>query len=36
MGIDPLASGRITLDTGDREGKRSRAFGAPVRVRSEV
>ena len=36
MGIDPLAAGRITLDTGDREGKRSRAFCSPVRVPSEV
>jgi hypothetical protein len=36
MGVDPLAAGRITLDTGDREGKRSRAFCSPVRVPSEV
>jgi hypothetical protein len=36
MGIDPLASGRITLDTGEREGKRSRAFCSPVRVPDEV
>lgn len=36
MGIDPLASGRITLDTGERAGKRSRAFCAPVRVPDEV
>lgn len=36
MGIDPLASRRITLDTGEREGKRSRAFCAPVRVPDEV
>ena len=36
MGIDPLAAGRITLDTGDREGKRSRAFCSPVRVPDEV
>jgi hypothetical protein len=36
MGIDPLASGRITLDTGDRPGKRSRAFCAPVRIPEEV
>ncbi len=36
MGIDPLAGGRITLDTGEREGKRSRAFCAPVRVPEEV
>jgi hypothetical protein len=36
MGIDPLASGRITLDTGEREGKRSRAFCSPVRVPDDV
>jgi hypothetical protein len=36
MGIDPLAAGRITLDTSEREGKRSRAFCAPVRVPDEV
>lgn len=36
LGIDPLASGRIRLDTGEREGKRSRAFCAPVRVPEEV
>jgi hypothetical protein len=36
MGIDPLAAGRITLDTGEREGKRGRAFCAPVRVPDEV
>jgi hypothetical protein len=36
MGIDPLALGRIRLDTGEREGKRSRAFCAPVRVPDEV
>jgi hypothetical protein len=36
MGVDPLASGRIVLDTGEREGKRSRAFCAPVRVPEEV
>jgi hypothetical protein len=36
MGVDPLASGRIRLDTGEREGKRSRAFCAPVRVPEEV
>src|SRR5205085_6369459 len=36
MGIDPLAHGRITLDTGEREGKRSRAFCSPVRVPDEV
>jgi hypothetical protein len=36
LGVDPSASGRITFDTGDREGKRSRAFCAPVRVPNEV
>ena len=36
MGIDPLASGRIVFDTGEREGKRSRAFCSPVRVPDEV
>lgn len=36
MGVDPLATGRIRLDTGEREGKRSRAFCAPVRVPEEV
>ncbi len=36
MGIDPEANGRIILDTGDRDGKRSRAFCAPVRVPDEV
>lgn len=36
MGIDPLAGGRITLDTGERPGKRARAFCAPVRVPEEV
>ncbi len=36
MGIDPAAAGRVTFDTGDREGKRSRAFCSPVRVPDEV
>ena len=36
MGIDPLAAGRITLDTSEREGKRARAFCSPVRVPNEV
>src|SRR5262245_57004896 len=36
MGVDPLANGRIRLDTSEREGKRSRAFCAPVRVPDEV
>ncbi|HUF29512.1 MAG TPA: hypothetical protein VMM77_02530, partial [Gemmatimonadaceae bacterium] len=36
MGIDTLAAGRIIFDTADREGKRARAFCAPVRVPDEV
>jgi hypothetical protein len=36
MGIDPQAGGRVVYDTGEREGKRSRAFCAPVRVPEEV
>jgi hypothetical protein len=36
MGVDPTASGRVIFDVGEREGKRSRAFCAPVRVPSEV
>jgi len=36
MGVDPAAGGRVLFDTGDREGKRSRAFCAPVRVPNEV
>jgi hypothetical protein len=36
MGIDPDAGGRVRFDTGEREGKRSRAFCAPVRVPDEV
>ncbi|MFL5609028.1 MAG: hypothetical protein ACJ8AD_21405, partial [Gemmatimonadaceae bacterium] len=36
MGIDPDAAGRVRFDTGEREGKRSRAFCAPVRVPEEV
>ncbi|MEP6619176.1 MAG: hypothetical protein ABJE47_07675, partial [bacterium] len=36
MGIDPEAHGRIRFDTGEREGKRSRAFCAPVIVPDEV
>jgi hypothetical protein len=36
MGIDPAAGGRVRYDTGEREGKRSRAFCAPVRVPDEV
>ena len=36
MSIDPDAGGRIRYDVGEREGKRSRAFCAPVRVPDEV
>ena len=36
MGIVPDAEGRVIFDTGDREGKRSRAFCSPVRVPAEV
>jgi hypothetical protein len=36
LGIDPDASGRVRFDTGEREGKRSRAFCAPVRIPDEV
>ena len=36
MGIDSAAGGRIVFDTGEREGKRSRAFCSPVRVPDEV
>ncbi len=36
MGLDAEADGRITYDTADREGKRPRAFCAPVRVPDEV
>ena len=36
MGIDPEAAGRVRFDTGEREGKRSRAFCSPVRVPDEV
>ena len=36
MGIDPAAAGRVVFDTGEREGKRSRAFCAPVRIPDEV
>ena len=36
MGVDPEAAGRVRFDTGEREGKRSRAFCAPVRVPEEV
>jgi hypothetical protein len=36
MGIDPSANGRVLFDTGEREGKRSRAFCSPVRIPDEV
>ncbi|HEV7994012.1 MAG TPA: hypothetical protein VGP25_19445 [Gemmatimonadaceae bacterium] len=36
MGVDPDAGGRVRFDTGEREGKRSRAFCAPVRIPDEV
>ena len=36
MGIAPDAHGRVIFDTGDRPGKRSRAFCSPVRVPEEV
>jgi hypothetical protein len=36
MGMDPVAGGRVVYDLGEREGKRSRAFCAPVRVPDEV
>jgi hypothetical protein len=36
MGVDPAAGGRVIYDTGEREGKRARAFCAPVRVPDEV
>ena len=36
MGVDAHADGRVVFDTAEREGKRSRAFCAPVRVPYEV
>ena len=36
MGIDPLAGGRVILDTAERAGKRGRAFCSPVKVPKEV
>ena len=36
MGIESSAEGRIRFDTGEREGKRSRAFCSPVKVPDEV
>jgi hypothetical protein len=32
MGASPDAGGRVKYDTGEREGKRSRAFCAPVKI----
>jgi hypothetical protein len=36
MGISPDADGRVRYDTAEREGKRARAFCAPVRIPGEV
>jgi hypothetical protein len=36
MGMDARAGGRVRYDTGEREGKRARAFCAPVRIPEEV
>jgi hypothetical protein len=36
MDVDPSAGGRAIYDVGERPGKRSRAFCAPVRVPEEV
>lgn len=36
MGVDAHADGRVIFDTAERDGKRSRAFCAPVRVPDEV
>jgi hypothetical protein len=36
MGLSPDAHGRVVFDTVEREGKRARAFCAPVRVPDEV
>jgi hypothetical protein len=36
MGLDPEAGGHIVYDTAERDGKRSRAFCAPVRIPTEV
>jgi hypothetical protein len=36
MGIDAEAGGRVSFDTDERDGKRARAFCAPVRVPQEV
>jgi hypothetical protein len=36
MGASPDADGRVRYDTGEREGKRARAFCAPVAIPGEV
>ncbi|MBM4194359.1 MAG: hypothetical protein FJ202_08285 [Gemmatimonadetes bacterium] len=36
MGASPDAHGRVRYDTGDRPGKRARAFCSPVRIPDEV
>jgi hypothetical protein len=36
MRVDPDAGGRVRFDVGEREGKRARAFCAPVRVPEEI
>lgn len=36
MGASPDAYGRVIFDTGDRPGKRARAFCSPVRIPDEV
>lgn len=36
MGASPDANGRVLYDTADREGKRARAFCAPVRIPEEI
>ncbi len=36
MGTSPDANGRVRYDTGEREGKRARAFCAPVAIPDEV
>lgn len=36
MGMSPDADGRVRYDTGEREGKRARAFCAPVLIPDEV
>lgn len=36
MGISADADGRVIFDTGDRAGKRARAFCSPVRVPEEI